>query len=434
VERKKIWQLVARACRRNDDGAEEKRELLVVLWLHLSGISRRARHCFAAQDVREFDARVQDFEHALISGAQPQGRARLLDLAAFAAALDRVLSFDFDKLWRRRGYAVHMVTAGTPARQYWLALRRRHLDHSVVAVRQRILPHAVFRYHRVIPRIVEGEVRTSVVGFPPDYVKRVFKGQTELTIAAGVFADGAELDVTMGSASFEVVGFKNGREATRELSIGQHLDRALDDPRVGAILFPEMMVSKEFQPRVLEACRAKLEERGDHRALLLLPGSFHERSGGQVINTSSLYIVGRAFPPIEILRHGKFAPAWIKGVLEGISPSNLITLLATPVGLWGVAICMDFCADQTNAIWDALDLDLVLVPSLGNEETLRLHEQRLRGLSLRQRLHTVLAQQMLLSAPDGALVSAARGVVRAGSRRLSPVRGFRGLYKVTLGL
>ncbi|MEA3016589.1 MAG: hypothetical protein QOI38_1311, partial [Sphingomonadales bacterium] len=76
-----------------------------------------------------------------------------------------------------------------------------------------------------------------------------------------------------------------------------------------------------------------------------------------------------------------------------------------------------------------------LVPSLGNEETLRLHGKRLSDLSLRQRLQVVLAQQMLVSAENGSgLKTGARGVVRAGDRKLRRVRGHRGLHRVTLDL
>lgn len=435
VDSNELWKLVVRVCRRNDDGPEAKRQLLVDLWLRVRKASRNDVHRFESQDPSDFVSRVRDFEHALISGQRPAGDGDFLELAAFSAALDRVLLEDLSRVGLRRGYAVHSVSTGIPAREYWLAQRRRHLDQSVVAVRQRMLPHAAFRYHRVIPKIVGPGVCASIIEFPADHVKRVFKGQPTLTIGAGVFADGVELEVAMGGASFEVIGFQKDRTAIRELTVKEQLRRALRDPKVGAILFPEMMISKEFEPQLLEVCRELLEERDDGRALLVVPGSFHHRAGRKVLNTSSLYLVGKDFSSVEVLRHGKFAPAWIARVLEGIEPSDSISLVATPVGLWMIAICMDFCAAQTDAIWRDLDVDLVLVPSLGNEETLRLHGKRLSDLSLRQRLQVVLAQQMLVSAENGSgLKTGARGVVRAGDRKLRRVRGHRGLHRVTLDL
>jgi len=439
VDRKELWRRVIRACTDHQGDRRFLRQLLVELWLHLRHATARDLNLFEGER-ESFDRRVEDLDAAMQIEKAPTGSGDFLDLAAFAAVLDRALSLSHSWIAdRRNGYGIWSIAAGKPRKKYWLSVRLKPIQANTVRVGQRKLPTAVFRCHRVIPAITAGGVAVSIVAFPARYAKVVFNLRQNFAVAGGVFFDGVRLSCALASKEFVVRGLKQGHERRREQSIESHLTAAMGDPSVGLILYPEMSIPKGLEAKILASVRTKLQASDDIRAILIIPGSFHHRPEDRNVNSSSLYLVLKDEPPIELLRHRKFSRAWIPAgstdpvtgapirLMEKIDPGTEISVIATPLGLWAIAICMDFCSDDDGVVadvWDALDVDLVFIPSLGNETTLRLHAKRLSKLWLRQPINVVLAQQMLPEEEN-------RGVVMAGDG-LCDVPLQNGFYRVSL--
>jgi hypothetical protein len=135
------------------------------------------------------------------------------------------------------------------------------------------------------------------------------------------------------------------------------------------------------------------------RALLVIPGSFHQDAGRIKKNSSSIYLVDSASAtPMELFQHEKLIPGNIGIYAERILVGNTITMLSTSRGVLCVMICMDFCDNKgqtKDGIWPDLEADFVLVPSYGNDNTLTLHINRARDQHLERGTQVVVAQQML---------------------------------------
>ena len=160
------------------------------------------------------------------------------------------------------------------------------------------------------------------------------------------------------------------------------------------IVFPELTI--DVAQRALLAKRLR-QQPVDHLVLIQM-GSFHETiaTESKTFNTAPLVTaLGRTVLTHRKLRaFSKVAPD-ADPVTEDISLGDTLHILATPVGLLTVLICKDFLdahASMLSLLSDA-PVEWVLVPSFGNEKTVRLHKARAKELGLvRTGSHTVLAQ------------------------------------------
>ena len=76
-----------------------------------------------------------------------------------------------------------------------------------------------------------------------------------------------------------------------------------------------------------------------------------------------------------------------KGALaEGIEPSNRILVVVSPTITIAIAICLDFCeVVRERNPYDELDVDLVLVASMGGPTTLEGHKRRRREFGTKEK-------------------------------------------------
>ena len=107
-----------------------------------------------------------------------------------------------------------------------------------------------------------------------------------------------------------------------------------------------------------------------------------------------------------------------------------VVLLETPLGLVGVAICKDFSdkgSSLVRTLWESLSPDWLLVPSMGDEETLRLHEPCAKERAKLHGIRSAVANQQAFDAEakPGFVCDSGRAVdwgnVGGSSHRFSPV-------------
>lgn len=157
-----------------------------------------------------------------------------------------------------------------------------------------------------------------------------------------------------------------------------------------ALVWPELSLPPARQRQVTEALKARSGDL-NHDAFsvsLLVLGSWHEAGrdghrnvarivdlhGEEIASHEKVmpYRMNRAKPP-----SGKWQPR-----REAIVKGRQLTVLVMEDRLVAVVICRDLCDKCGHTPFEALDVDLVLVPSLGNETTLDGHADRAQLLSI----------------------------------------------------
>ena len=182
------------------------------------------------------------------------------------------------------------------------------------------------------------------------------------------------------------------------------LHRTMDDAQAECaqvIVFPELTI--DLAQRTLLTQRLR-KQAGSH-LVLLQTGSFHETlategQNGKTFNTAPLLNAqGRPLLTHRKLRAfsaaGSGTDSATDPVTEDISLGDSIHVLATPVGLLTVLICKDFldAHPSVQTLLSDVPVEWVLVPSFGDEKTVRQHKARAKSLGhVQTGGHTVLAQ------------------------------------------
>ncbi|WP_316227108.1 hypothetical protein [Bradyrhizobium sp. SZCCHNS3052] len=178
--------------------------------------------------------------------------------------------------------------------------------------------------------------------------------------------------------------------AGAEEAVASQIEDALSE-RCVAVVWPELTVP----PALREKIRALLAGRdvADSRfpPAIVVAGSWHESlQGGGVANRTRVYD-GYG---IERLSYDKIAPYsdenWGR---EAITPGKYIYVLATEDALTAFAICLDFCDLASNPFTD-LDVDFVLVPSMGNDRTIEGHQMTAAAVEVKYGTRTFVVQFM----------------------------------------
>lgn len=165
------------------------------------------------------------------------------------------------------------------------------------------------------------------------------------------------------------------------------------------VVFPEFTLDLYHRRFLQEQLRST-----DFPSLILVvAGSFHETTGGNTFNTAPLY--GAQGHPIFTHNKLRIFGDIVHGA-EHVSVGNTIQVLVTPVGCLTVLICKDFIDAHASveSLLTEVPVDWVLVPSYGDEKTIRLHKDRAKALAVvKTGSHTVVAQTlntaMLRTAP-----------------------------------
>lgn len=156
-----------------------------------------------------------------------------------------------------------------------------------------------------------------------------------------------------------------------------------------AVVWPELSMPPDRLAQLKHGLRDEAErhEPGVGPSMIV-PGSWHEKDGGIVHNvTRVLARSGR-----ERIVLAKTLPLDTAKVHEAIEPSFAIHLLVNEDVLVAFAICRDFCEARLSKAFALLPVDLVIVPSYGNERTLLGHRDQAKTISLAHDARTFVVQ------------------------------------------
>ncbi|MEJ0050162.1 MAG: hypothetical protein WDN02_02915 [Methylovirgula sp.] len=178
--------------------------------------------------------------------------------------------------------------------------------------------------------------------------------------------------------------------ATAASVVNTQIENALNEQCV-ALVWPELTVP----PALLKRLRTLLSDRDVEDARsppeVVVAGSWHENIDGRTVNRSRIfdgYGVERfAYDKIEPYADGDWGR-------EDIVPGTRVCVLATEAALIGFAICLDFCDVNSNPFTE-LDIDLILVPSMGNDRTIEGHRNTAAAVEVRFGTRTFVVQHNL---------------------------------------
>jgi predicted amidohydrolase len=234
------------------------------------------------------------------------------------------------------------------------------------------------RRHHAVPQVVAG-IEVVARPMPPALDAALAESERLSAFAAG-FEDGVEPEeLDAGPKAFATDTVTDVE--TRKASVVAAMERA-----VGAqlIVFPELTLPKPC----VDAVADRLDE-GGLNALVTVAGSYHRLVGDRRLNLSPvLDALGQ-----ELWTHAKLMRIDIPEAHEAIDTGTVITLLVGSIGNLSVAICRDFCEATLASFWAVLAPDIVLVPSMGNQNTQSAHGRRAADLALRASTATVVANQ-----------------------------------------
>ncbi|MEW6122977.1 MAG: hypothetical protein AB1698_10225 [Pseudomonadota bacterium] len=339
-------------------------------------------------------------------GRIPPAKDRLHDAAVLLRALDALIHEDEGR-WSN-------------APDSWLTLDGRFY---VIPVRRAVVKEGGPRsgqffsrrgllHNRVIPRHVEG-VRIEVDLHPDMSLKARADGRR--TFGAALFTDFALVTEHPTQTSFVATssGCRNGMEA----EIGDHCDRA----RQGAcdtVVWPELTMAPDS---VTHLARNLLHLPLDTKLPpVVVAGSWHIQVGGSWKNLATV-LDGRGQKILTFGKNQKFTLRTEEGAAayrEEIDPHGAIHILATEDELIAFAICKDFCdlSDGKLPVVSKLDVDLVLVPSMGREDTILAHRDLANHMKVAHGTRVVVAQQAYPHKAGGASKAAASDTPERGVR------------------
>ena len=137
------------------------------------------------------------------------------------------------------------------------------------------------------------------------------------------------------------------------------------------MVYPELSMPearRKLLSGALEA-RSRQMEVGKGPAFVAA-GSWHDRDADGVRNI--MRVLDKT--GTERMRYAKSSAYFRDGVEEGIVLDKVIPVLVNTDFLATFAICLDFCERELPTPYDRLDVDLILVASYGNAQTMKGHE------------------------------------------------------------
>jgi predicted amidohydrolase len=366
--------------------SQEPAKALVLLWLHLqdhanleTGLDRASAEAGTARIFR-----------ALHSG----GPWPAAHPASMLRAIDTYLE-------EEGGYEItpHPMTVSVPregVEATFRVLRRPPGWTSAMAARQAGQIEYWMRYHQIVPDRhsgIEIVLRTPAGRL----AKRLVL--PELRAAAGGFLDGVFPDWNDHSP-YHCRQLSAPRDRWR--SVQQALEKAAE---FGAsiLVLPELTIDCEVRSLL---GRWLQDNHSRHSFELVVAGTFHEEhsdDSGQTIRRNVCYVLDRwgnqlttavkLRPMRAMSEDGELKDEAIEGVAR-------TELLIAPLGLVGLAICLDYCETGASALanlWQKIGPALMLVPSMGGDETDRAHLRRAGDLQRQHATATIIASQRPLT-------------------------------------
>jgi len=212
-----------------------------------------------------------------------------------------------------------------------------------------------------------------------------------LKVWIGHFNDAADVEWTRNDLGYWRTTCVAPQEA-RNASLMAAITSATE-AGANIIVFPEFTLDIEQRAVLVK----HLRRNSNPSLLMVVAGSFHETVADGTFNTAPLYssdtgevlLTHRKLRIFGDLEQGEHHGA------EQVSLGNAVHVLVTPIGCMTVLICKDFLDvhPTVESLLSEVPVDWVLVPSFGDEKTIRAHKDRAKALAIvKTGTHTVLAQ------------------------------------------
>jgi hypothetical protein len=207
---------------------------------------------------------------------------------------------------------------------------------------------------------------------------------------AAVFQDLKVMVQELGPDEFLISGVECDEQM--EQMLAQHSEALAAGCNV--LIWPELTVPHSLASRLrgyLTQNALAVREKID----LILPGSWHVRDGtGRMRNRAFVYGGrGEALTAYDKRMKYGFGERGAQR-FEAIEPGSRIPVIAFEDRLVAIGVCLDFCYDCDNSAYRALDVDLVLVPSMGPQSTVEAHLRHARELQSKHETNVMVVQQV----------------------------------------
>ncbi|WP_271595723.1 MULTISPECIES: hypothetical protein [unclassified Bradyrhizobium] len=221
-------------------------------------------------------------------------------------------------------------------------------------------------FHRILPALIQGypvhvvDTRT---------LRSTAPDASKWTMGACLFKE-LEIKpefVSIGGDKRFIVAAVEAPSAGEAIS--EQITQALKENCI-AVVWPELTVSPELRENIVKLIRDRDVADELEAPEILIPGTWHETTDHGIVNRARIYDgYGE-----ERLIYDKIAPYADDGWgTENITAGDRVCVLATEGALIGIAICLDFC-DMCETPFGELDVDVMLVPSMGNDRTMQGHQ------------------------------------------------------------
>lgn len=243
--------------------------------------------------------------------------------------------------------------------------------------------------HRIIPtRIDHIAVRLLSAGS-----LRAAQPSRSLRMGAALTTD-LDLDAPSTGQTFTVrsAGSSQWPQLLQRQAAAAHADD------VDLAVWPELSVSKDAVATIAKALSHPLPDRRRSKLQLVVAGSHHRPiADGRVHNTATILSGKGRFLDI----HDKIVPFESRTLgVEHLKPGRSVLVILCDGFLASAAICKDFCDAGVRLPWDKLDVDLVLVPSMGDHSTMLAHLDKARALRIERNVRTFVVQQFFPKGHD----------------------------------
>ncbi|MSP96955.1 MAG: hypothetical protein EXR29_06955 [Betaproteobacteria bacterium] len=346
-----------------------------------------------ARDAAAHPGQVKAFRSALEKGQPPTAAQIATAPLAFVEALDQE-----NRLLHRRH-----PWSETPFEEegagYWLVPVELARRQEVPLARQPGDREKWFKCHSVIPvRTSNGieVVASSATGRLAQAMAEIVKGdEVTLTVWIGHFNDAALLESEVSPAKRR--RFRRIQPAeVRNASIFDTLEPAAA-AGAHAVVLPELTVDLEARKLIA----TWLIRNPEHPFELVVAGSFHEETADGWFNTAELWNRHAE----SLISHRKlrlYGDA--DGFAEDVNAGGRISVFVTAAGSFSLLICKDFLDEHASVatLLQEVPVDWVLVPSYGDEGTVKRHAERaLKLAKVGPGTCSVIANQRNIEAGEG---------------------------------
>lgn len=244
---------------------------------------------------------------------------------------------------------------------------------------RRATPH-----HRILPRVLPNGLKVELV-WSPHLAFGLNQGQGQALGAALIPGMKVQFDEQANGTHRAVSAPCENEEAIFE----EQLAGAYGEPML-AVAWPELCMPADRRARLQTGMKARsLLAKPLDGPTITVAGSWHDDEGEVVRNIMRV-----------LDKSGNERLAFVKittfvggGLTEANVPGDTIPVLINNDALVTFAVCSDFCDMAIPPPYLALDVDLLVVPSLGTEAALNGHEANSRRFQILFGASTFLVQQ-----------------------------------------